>query len=56
MGEDLVETEPHDHQVQQQVSPDYEDGDAYGLLEPLEEDRAKDCKEYQRYEDLLLVQ
>jgi hypothetical protein len=45
---DLVEAYANDHQVQQQVSPDYKDCDADGLLKAFEEDSAKDRQEHQR--------
>ena len=50
MGRDLVEAHTHDDEVEQQVDPDDEDRDAYGLLEALEEDGAEERQERQRDE------
>ena len=56
VGCDLVEAYAHDEEVQEEVGPDYEDGDAYGLLEALEEDGAEERQEHERDDDLPAVQ
>src|SRR6185436_775113 len=52
--EQLVEAAPDDDDVEQQVGSDEHDGEADGLLEPLEEDRPKQRDEYQRDDDAMV--
>jgi hypothetical protein len=47
-GEKLVEAVADDDEVEQQVSPDEDDGEPDGLLEALEEDRAEQRDQHER--------
>ena len=56
MRRDLVEADGHDHEVQQQVSPDDEDRDADRLPKALQKDGAQHPQQQEGYADPLAVQ
>src|SRR5215208_5302064 len=56
LDEDVVEAYGHDHEVKQQVSPDYEHCYANGLLEAFEEDGAQHPEQQKGRADLPTVQ